>query len=63
VPKPLQASHLNHKEKFLHHKELDLCCGVTITKGAKICIRFVVYGAHSQVIKMLQVLVRDLEGV
>jgi len=24
---------MNHKEKFLHHKELDLGCSVTITNG------------------------------
>jgi len=46
-----KASHLNHKEKFLHHKGLNMCCGVTITKGVKIGIRFMVYGSHSQVIK------------
>jgi len=40
---------MNHKEKFLHHKELNLGCSVTIRIGANSFIRFVVYG--SQVFK------------
>jgi len=32
--KTLQASHINHKEKFLHHKELNLLCSLTITNVA-----------------------------
>jgi len=42
---------LESQRKIFHHKELNLCCGVTITKGAKIYIRFMAYGSHSQVMK------------
>ena len=37
---------MNHKEKFLHHKELNLGCSVTIRIGANSFIRFVVYGSQ-----------------
>jgi len=32
--KTLQDSRMNHKEKFFHHKELNLLCSVTITNVA-----------------------------
>ena len=37
---------MNHKEKFLHHKGLNLGCSMTIRNGAKSCIRFVVNGCQ-----------------
>jgi len=38
---------MNHKENFLHHKDLNLLgCSVTIRNGAKSFIRFVVYGSQ-----------------
>jgi len=37
---------MNHKEYFLHRKELNLGCSVTIRNDAKSCIRFVVYGSQ-----------------
>jgi len=41
-----KASYINHKENFLHHKELNLGCSVTIRNGAKSCICFVAYGSQ-----------------
>ena len=35
--KPLQSSRINQKEKFLHHKELDLGNSVTITNLQIVC--------------------------
>jgi len=43
--KPLQASHMNHKQKFYITKSLNWAA-VTITNGAKIYIHFVVYGSQ-----------------
>jgi len=41
-----EASYMNHKENFLHHKELNLGCSVTIRNGAKSCFCFLVYGSQ-----------------